>query len=47
MEEDVEDIIKEDEEVNVLQDQSLGKWQEDVMVDLSNGIHWRIQQVMM
>ena len=27
------DIIKEDEEVNVLQDQSLGKGQEDVVLD--------------
>ena len=34
MEEDVEDIIKEDEEVNVLQDQSLGKGQEDVIPDI-------------
>ena len=34
MEEDVEDIIKEDEEVNVLQDQSLGKGQEDGVVDI-------------
>eukprot|EP00731_Ephydatia_muelleri_P034823 Em0080g4a len=34
MEEDVEDIIKEDEKVNVLQDQSLGKGQEDIMVDI-------------
>ena len=32
--EDVEDIIKEDEEVNVLQDQSLGKGQEDGVVDI-------------
>ena len=34
MEEYVEDIIKEDEEVNVLQDQSLAKGQEDIMVDI-------------
>ena len=30
--EDVEDIVKEDEEVNVLQYQCSGKWQEDVTV---------------
>ena len=34
MENNVEDIIKEDEEVNVLQDQSLSKGQEDIMVDI-------------
>ena len=34
MEENVEDIIKVDEEVNVLQDQSLAKGQEDIIVDI-------------
>ena len=34
MEENVEDVIKEDEEVNVLQDESLGKGQEDGVVDI-------------
>ncbi|KAL5518190.1 hypothetical protein EMCRGX_G003878 [Ephydatia muelleri] len=50
MEEDVEDtdIIKEDKEVNLLQDQSLGKGQEDFMVNIEHiGIHWRIRQVAM
>ena len=41
MEEDVEDIIKEDEEVNVLQDQSLGKGQEDGLVDIEQ---WHTQE---
>ena len=41
MEEDVEDIIKEDEEVNVLQDQSLGKGQEDRVVDIEQ---WHTQE---
>ena len=50
MEEDVEDtdIIKEDKEVNLLQDQSLGIGQEDFMVNIEHiGIHWRIRQVAM
>ena len=34
MEENVEDIIKEDEVVNVLQDQSLTKGQVDIIVDI-------------
>ena len=41
IEEDVEDIIKEDEEVNVLHDQSLGKGQEDGVVDIEQ---WHTQE---